>query len=46
MLWNDGGYIIPYFIQTIDASTSHVHGIVPHVFPFLSWYHMWNFWLD
>ncbi len=46
LMWDDGGYIIPYFIQTIDATTSHVHGVVPHVFPFLSWYQMWNFWLD
>jgi peptide/nickel transport system substrate-binding protein len=44
--WDDGGYIIPYFSQTIDASTSKVHGIQPHVFPFLSWYRMWNFWLS
>ena len=46
LLWKDGGYIIPYFIETIDASTSHVHGITPSVFPYLSWYKMWNFWLD
>jgi peptide/nickel transport system substrate-binding protein len=44
--WDDGGYIIPYFQQTIDASTTHVNGIQPHVFPYLSWYRMWNFWLD
>jgi peptide/nickel transport system substrate-binding protein len=43
--WEDGGYIIPYFVQTLDASTNRVHGIQPHVFPFLSWYRMWNFWL-
>ena len=45
LLWDDGGYIIPYFIQTIDAASKHVQGITPAVFPFLSWYHMWNFWL-
>jgi peptide/nickel transport system substrate-binding protein len=45
LLWSDGGYIIPYFLQTIDAATVRVRGIQPHVFPFLSWYHMWNFWL-
>jgi peptide/nickel transport system substrate-binding protein len=44
--WEDGGYIIPYFIRPIDASTSRVNGITPHVFPFLSWYRMWNFWLS
>ena len=27
LFWNDGGYIIPYFIQTIDASSTQVHGI-------------------
>ena len=43
--WADGGYIIPYFNRPVDASTSRVQGIVPHVFPFLSWYRMWNFWL-
>jgi peptide/nickel transport system substrate-binding protein len=46
LLWADGGYIIPYFIQTIDASSKRVHGITPSVFPSLSWYHMWNFWLS
>jgi peptide/nickel transport system substrate-binding protein len=44
--WQDGGYIIPYFVQTLDAATSRVQGIQPHVFPFLSWYRMWNFWLS
>ncbi|HEY1366829.1 MAG TPA: ABC transporter substrate-binding protein [Gaiellaceae bacterium] len=44
--WDDGGYIIPYFAQTLDAATTRVQGIVPHVFPFLSWYRMWNFWLS
>jgi peptide/nickel transport system substrate-binding protein len=46
LLWEDGGYIIPYFLQTIDAAAPRVQGIVPHVFPFLSWFRMWNFWLS
>jgi peptide/nickel transport system substrate-binding protein len=43
--WEDGGYIIPYFLQTLDAASPRVQGIEPHVFPFLSWFRMWNFWL-
>jgi peptide/nickel transport system substrate-binding protein len=46
LLWDDGGYIIPFFGQPVDAATSKVQGITPHVFPFLSWYRMWNFWLS
>lgn len=46
ILWNDGGYIIPYFVQTTDAIAKNVRGVQPHVFPFLSWYRMWNFWLS
>ena len=46
LLWDDGGYLIPYFNQPVDASTTKVQGITPHVFPFLSWYRMWNFWLS
>ena len=33
LLWEDGGYIIPFFKQTIDARTSKVQGLEPHVFP-------------
>ena len=44
--WDDGGYIIPYFKQTIDGASKKVHGIEPHVFPALSWYRFWNFWLS
>jgi peptide/nickel transport system substrate-binding protein len=43
--WEDGGYIIPYFKQTLDAATKRVRGNDPHVFPFLSWYRFWNYWL-
>lgn len=43
--WLDGGYIIPYFKQTLDAAQPRVRGIQPHVFPNLSWYRFWNFWL-
>lgn len=46
LLWEDGGYIIPYFLQTLDAASPRVQGITPHVFPFLSWFRMWNFWLS
>lgn len=44
--WDDGGYIIPYFKQTLDGATSRVQGVTPHVFPALSWYRFWNFWLS
>ena len=44
--WNDGGYIIPYFKQTIDGASKKVQGIEPHVFPALSWYRFWNFWFS
>ena len=44
--WEDGGYIIPYFKQTIDGANKKVQGITPHVFPALSWYRFWNFWLS
>ena len=44
--WNDGGYIIPYFKQTIDGASKKVQGITPHVFPALSWYRFWNFWIS
>ena len=44
--WDDGGYIIPYFKQTIDGANKKVHGITPHVFPALSWYRFWNFWIS
>jgi peptide/nickel transport system substrate-binding protein len=44
--WDNGGYIIPYFKRTIDASNKKVHGIEPHVFPFLSWFRFWNFWIS
>jgi peptide/nickel transport system substrate-binding protein len=44
--WDDGGYIIPYFKQTIDGANTKVQGIEPHVFPALSWYRFWNFWLS
>lgn len=43
--WLYGGYIIPYFKQTIDAAQPRVRGIQPHVFPNLSWFRFWNFWL-
>ena len=46
LLWDDGGYIIPYFKQTIDGASKKVQGIEPHVFPALSWYRFWNFWLS
>ena len=45
LLWEDGGYIIPYFKQTVDGASKRVQGIEPHVFPSLSWYRFWNFWL-
>ena len=45
LLWEDGGYIIPFFKQTIDARTGKVQGMEPHVFPYLSWYRLWNVWL-
>ena len=44
--WDDGGYIIPYFKQTIDGASKKVQGIEPHVFPALSWYRFWNFWFN
>lgn len=44
--WENGGYIIPYFKQTIDAANKKVQGIQPHVFPNLSWFRFWNFWLS
>ena len=44
--WDDGGYIIPYFKQTIDGASKKVQGIEPHVFPALSWYRFWNFWIS
>jgi ABC-type transport system substrate-binding protein len=44
--WDDGGYIIPYFKQTIDGASKKVQGIEPHVFPALSWYRFWNFWFS
>lgn len=43
--WDDGGYIIPYLTRPVDAANPKVQGIEPHVFPSLSWYRMWNFWL-
>jgi len=44
--WDDGGYIIPYFKQTLDGANKRVQGLVPHVFPALSWYRFWNYWLS
>ena len=44
--WDDGGYIIPYFKQTIDGASKKVRGLEPHVFPALSWYRFWNFWFS
>ncbi len=46
LLWDDGGYIIPYFKKKLDAAQPNVKGIEPHVFPALSWYRFWNFWLE
>ena len=46
LLWEDGGYIIPYFKQTVDGASKRVQGIEPHVFPALSWYRFWNFWFS
>jgi peptide/nickel transport system substrate-binding protein len=46
LLWEDGGYVIPYFRQSVDAVTKRVQGVAPHVFPSLSWYRFWNFWID
>lgn len=45
--WQDGGYIIPYFLPLIDASATNVHGIVPAEFGFpLSNFAFTEFWLS
>ncbi|MFN8224243.1 MAG: ABC transporter substrate-binding protein [Gaiellales bacterium] len=45
LLWEYGGYIIPYTKQSLDASTKRVRGIQPHPFEFLGNYRLWNVWL-
>ncbi len=45
-VWEDGGYVIPFFQQTMDARSSKVQGLEPHVFPFLSWFRFGNVWLS
>ena len=46
ILWQEGGYIIPYFKSPVDALSPSVRGLVPHPFPFLGWYQFWDVWLD
>lgn len=38
LLWDDGGYIIWGFAQKIDAHSTSVQGIQPHIFNPLGWY--------
>jgi peptide/nickel transport system substrate-binding protein len=43
--WDDGGYVIPYFVGKIDGLAKNVHGIIPHIFTSLGWYHFKDAWL-
>ena len=42
---HDGGYVIPYFVGKIDGLAKNVHGIIPHIFTSLGWYHFKDAWL-
>jgi peptide/nickel transport system substrate-binding protein len=45
LLWEDGGYIIPFLVRPVDGYSAKVRGLVPSPFTYLGFFKFWNVWL-